>query len=86
MRVVIEKKCAQMTEKMLLDDSRSISSRYKKRNEHCNQFVPEIPKLPGCKTPLFSVPPRVNSRAITNQLRLPATQFGAACKTSKLMW
>ena len=39
MRVAIEKECAQMPEKMLLDVFRSIPSRYKKRIEqYGNQF------------------------------------------------
>ena len=39
MRVAIEKECAKILEKMLLDFSKSISSRYEKRIEqNCHQF------------------------------------------------
>ena len=38
MRAVIEKECAQIPEEMLLDVSRSIFSKHKKRNEQNDQF------------------------------------------------
>ena len=45
MRVVIEKECAQMPEKMLVDVSRSISSRDKKRIEQFGNQLEHLCEL-----------------------------------------